>query len=510
MNSFHFIISHAKLYGFIFPSSEIYDGISAIYDYGPYGTLLKNNIKDYWWKSMVQLHKNIVGIDSSILMNPIIWKASGHIDAFNDPLIDNKDSRRRYRADILVEEFCDKIEYKINKISEKAKNILGTSFDERFFLDTPQISDLKIKKENILNRLAIYMKKKNINDIRGLIEELEIKETESGSKRWTNVREFNLMFKTYFGSQTKDSLELYLRPETAQGSFVNFSNVNKSTGMKIPFGIAQIGKAFRNEIIARQFIFRMREFEQMEMQFFVSPAFEKEWFEYWKKVRFKWHLSLTTEPNFYRFHDHDKLAHYANSATDIEFLFPFGFKEIEGIHSRTDFDLKNHQKFSGKKLQYFDLKCNKHYTPYTIETSIGLDRMFLGLFTSSLKEEEFSKGNFRRVLKLPKILSPIKAAIFPLLKRDGLPELAEKIFNELKCKYMVIYDSNESIGKRYRKQDAIGTPICFTVDYKSLLDYTVTIRHRDNMKQNRLSINKITYFLEDNISTNKKKYYDLN
>lgn len=500
MNSLHFIISHAKLYGFIFPSCEIYDGISAIYDYGPYGILLKKNIKDYWWKSMVQLHRNIVGIDSSILMNPIIWKASGHIDAFNDPLIDNKDSHRRYRADILIEEYCDRIEYKINKISEKAKNILGSSFDKCYLFDTsPQIRKLKRKKENIMNRLEIDIKKKNINDIRNIIEELEIKETESGSKRWTDVRIFNLMFKTYFGSHIDDSIELYLRPETAQGSFVNFPNVNKSTGMKIPFGIAQIGKAFRNEIIARQFIFRMREFEQMEMQFFVDPLLEKEWFEYWKQVRFKWHLSLTKDPHFYRFHDHDKLAHYANAATDIEFLFPFGFKEIEGIHSRADFDLKNHQKFSGKKLQFFDTKSNRHYTPYIIETSIGLDRMFLGLFSYSLKEEEISNGNFRSVLKLPKILAPIKAAIFPLVKKDGLPELAEKIFNELKWKYMVVYESNESIGKRYRKQDAIGTPFCFTVDYKSLLDYTVTVRHRDNMRQERLSINKLSYFLEEKI-----------
>lgn len=504
MNSFHFIISHAKSYGFIFPSCEIYDGISAIYDYGPYGILLKNNIKDYWWKSMIQLHRNIVGVDTSILMHPSIWKASGHIEAFNDPLIDNKDSHRRFRADTLVEEYCDRIENKIHKTIEKARNILGEEFDENhFFLTSPKITELKIKKERIIKRLTIAMDNKNLNDIRSLIEELEIREIENGSKNWTDVREFNLMFKTYFGSIKHAPLELYLRPETAQGIFVNFSNVAKSALMKIPFGIAQIGKAFRNEIIARQFIFRMREFEQMEMQFFIDPIQEREWYEYWKQVRFKWHLSLTKDPHFYRFHDHEKLAHYANTATDIEFLFPFGFKEIEGIHSRTDFDLKNHQKYSGKKLQYFDSNNHQHYTPYVIETSLGLDRMFLGIFSATLKEEEFSKGNFRSVLKLPIHLSPIKAAIFPLVKKDGLPELAEKIFNELKWKYMVIYEANESIGKRYRRQDAIGTPFCFTVDYYSLQDYTVTVRHRDSMKQERLSINKITYLLEEKLDIQK-------
>lgn len=504
MNSFNFIISHAKSYGFIYPSCEIYDGISSIYDYGPYGILLKNNIKDYWWKSMIQLHKNIVGLDSSILMHPSIWKASGHVDAFNDPLIDNKDSRRRYRADLLVEEYCSNIEYKINKTIEKARNFLGEEFyKQNFFFTSPKINELREQKENIMKRLAIALNKKNLNDIRLLIEELEIRDTESGSKRWTNVREFNLMFKTKLGSLRQNTLELYLRPETAQGVFVNFSNISNSTRMKIPFGVAQIGKAFRNEIIARQFIFRMREFEQMEMQFFVAPTQEREWFEYWRQTRFKWHLSLTKDPHFYRFHDHDKLAHYANAATDIEFLFPFGFKEIEGIHSRTDFDLKNHQKFSGKKLHYFDSNSHQHYTPYVIETSIGLDRMFFGLFSSSLKEEEFTKGNFRSVLKLPIALAPIKAAILPLVKKDGLPELAEKIFNELKFKYMVIFEVNESIGKRYRRQDAIGTPFCFTVDYYSLQDYTVTVRHRDNMKQERLSINKIIYLLEDKMDIQK-------
>lgn len=503
MNSFHFVISHAKMYGFIFPSCEIYDGINSIYDYGPYGILLKNNIKDYWWKSMIQLHKNIVGIDSSILMHPNIWKASGHIYAFNDPLIDNKDSRHRYRADLLIEEYCSKIEYKIHKTVEKAINFLGEEFDEHnFFIASFKIDELREQKENIMKRLAIAMNKKKLNDIRKLIEELEIRDPENGSKKWTNVREFNLMFKTKLGSLKENTLELYLRPETAQGVFVNFSNIYNSTRMKIPFGIAQIGKVFRNEIIARQFIFRMREFEQMEMQFFVEPTQEKKWYEYWRQTRFKWHLSLTIDPHFYRFHDHDKLAHYASAATDIEFLFPFGFKEIEGIHSRTDFDLKNHQKFSGKKLHYFDSNSHQHYIPYVIETSIGLDRMFFGLFSSSLKEEN-TKGNFRSVLKLPIALAPIKAAILPLVKKDGLPELAERIYNELKFKYMVIYEANESIGKRYRRQDAIGTPFCFTVDYYSLQDYTVTVRYRDNMRQERLSINKIISLLDDKMDIQK-------
>jgi glycyl-tRNA synthetase len=501
MNSFNFIISHAKLYGFIFPSCEIYDGISSIYDYGPYGILLKNNIKDYWWKSMVQLHKNIVGLDTSILMHPTIWKASGHLDSFNDPLIDNKDSHRRYRADTLIEEYCSRIEYKIHKIIEKTRNFFGKEFDEQNF--SPKIAKLKEQKASIIKRLTIAMDNKNLNDIRNLIEDLDISDTESGSKRWTDVREFSLMFKTYLGSLRHNSLELYLRPETAQGIFINFSNVSNSTRMKIPFGIAQIGKVFRNEITARQFIFRMREFEQMEMQFFIEPSKEIEWYEYWIETRFKWHLSLTKDPHFYRFHYHNQLAHYASAAIDIEFLFPFGFKEIEGIHSRTDFDLKNHQKFSGKKLHYFNANNHRHYTPYVIETSIGLDRMFLGLFSSSLKEEEISKGNFRSVLKLPIALAPVKAAILPLVKKDGLPELAEKIFNELKCKFMVIYDEDESIGKRYRRQDAIGTPFCFTVDYYSLQNYTVTVRYRDNMRQERLSINKIIFLLEEKMDINK-------
>lgn len=500
MNSFHFVISHAKSYGFIFPSCEIYDSLSAIYDYGPYGILLKNNIKDYWWKSMIKLHRNIVGVDTSILMHPRIWKASGHLDAFNDTLIDNKDSRRRYRADILIEEYCFTLEHKINKLVKKARNLVEEEFDDtHFFYTSSKVAELKRKKESIMKRLVIAMKKKNLNDIRNLIEELEIKDSESGSKSWTDVREFNIMFKTHFGSLKQDTLELYLRPETAQGIFVNFSNVSISTRKKIPFGIAQVGKAFRNEIIARQYIFRMREFEQMEMQFFVAPNQEREWYEYWKEIRFKWHLSLTIDPNFYRFHEHAKLAHYANLATDIEFLFPFGFKEIEGIHSRTDFDLKNHQKYSGKKLQYFYSNSHQHYIPYIIETSIGVDRMFLGLFSSSLKEEE-TKVNFRSVLKFSRALAPIKAAIFPLVKKDGLPELAEKIFNELKWKYMLKYEANESIGKRYRRQDAIGTPFCFTVDYHSLQNYTITVRYRDNMRQERLSINKLPYLLEENIN----------
>lgn len=501
MNSFHFVISHAKKHGFIFPSCDIYDGLSAIYDYGPSGILLKNNIKDYWWKSMIKLHRNIVGVDTSILMHPTIWKASGHVDAFNDALIDNKDSRRRYRADILIEEYCYRIEHKMNKFVDKARNLLEEEFDEtHFFYTSSPLAEFKRKKESIMKRLVIALKKKNLNDIRTLIEELEIKDSESGTKSWTDVREFNLMFKTHFGSLKQETLELYLRPETAQGIFVNFSNVSNSTRIKIPFGVAQIGKAFRNEIIARQYIFRMREFEQMEMQFFVAPTQEREWYEYWKEIRFKWHLSMTKDPHYYRFHEHANLAHYANAATDIEYLFPFGFKEIEGIHSRSDFDLKNHQKYSGKKLQSFDSKNHLHYTPYIIETSIGLDRMFLGLFSSSLKEEEFDKGHFRSVLKFPIYLAPIKAAIFPLVKKDGLPELAEKIFNELKWKYMVKYEANESIGKRYRRQDAIGTPFCFTVDYHSLQNYTITVRYRDNMRQERLSINKLPNFLEENIN----------
>jgi glycyl-tRNA synthetase len=494
------IVSHAKEYGFIFPSSEIYDGMAAVYDYGQYGVELKNNIKQYWWKSMTQMHENIVGIDSAIFMHPTIWKASGHVDAFNDPLIDNKDSKKRYRADVLIEDHIAKIEDKINKEVEKAHKRFGDSFDKAQFLATnPRVLENQAKIDDITKRFAELMNDNDLVGVKALIEELGIVCPISGTRNWTDVRQFNLMFSTQMGSVSEDTNVVYLRPETAQGIFVNYLNVQKTGRMKIPFGIAQIGKAFRNEIVARQFIFRMREFEQMEMEFFVRPGTEMQWFKYWKETRIKWHLALGISEDKYRFHDHDKLAHYANAATDIEFEFPFGFKELEGIHSRTNFDLKRHQEFSGKKLQYFDPELNESYIPYVIETSIGLDRTFLAVFSNAFLEETLEDGSIRTVLNLPKVLSPIKAAILPLVKKDGMPEKAREVMDLLKPEFMVQYDEKDAIGKRYRRQDAIGTPYCITIDTETLENNTVTIRERDTMHQDRIAISELAAYIHKGI-----------
>lgn len=469
------VISHAKEYGFVFQSSEIYDGLSAVYDYGQNGSELKNNIKTYWWKSMVQMHENIVGIDAAIFMHPTTWKASGHVDGFNDPMIDNKDSKKRYRADQLLE---DKIaRYEKDGKAEKAL-ALQLAMDEALKAD-------------------------NLAGLKDLIVEHEIACPISGTRNWTDVRQFNLMFSTQIGAVAEDSDQIYLRPETAQGIFVNYLNVQKTGRMKIPFGIAQIGKAFRNEVIARQFIMRMREFEQMEMQFFVRPGSEMEWYEYWKTTRLKWHKALGTSDQKYRYHDHTKLAHYANAAVDIEFEFPFGFKEVEGIHSRTDFDLSQHQKFSGKKMQYFDPEINQNYTPYVIETSIGLDRMFLLTLINAFEEQDLSTGDkkdSRTVLKLHPCLAPVKAAILPLTKKDGLPEKAREIMDSLKLDFNLTYEEKDSIGKRYRRQDAIGTPFCVTVDHQTLEDNTVTIRHRDSMEQERVPADNLEQIIAQRVS----------
>lgn len=482
------VISHAKEYGFIFQSSEIYDGLSAVYDYGQNGAELKKNIREYWWQAMVQLNDNIVGIDAAIFMHPTTWKASGHVDAFNDPLIDNKDSKKRYRADVLVEDHVAKIEGKIDKEVAKASKRFGDTFDKEQFLKTnPRVLDYRTKANSILKRLGKSLENEDLADVKALIEELGIACPISGSKNWTDVKQFNLMFGTKLGATADSAMDLYLRPETAQGIFVNFLNVQKTGRMKIPFGIAQTGKAFRNEIVARQFIFRMREFEQMEMQYFIKPGTQKEWYDTWKEKRLGWHLSLGLGEEKYRFHNHEKLAHYADAASDIEFKFPFGFKELEGIHSRTDFDLGSHEKFSGKKLQYFDPEENKSYVPYVLETSIGLDRMFLAVFSSALQEEELDNNTTRTVLKIPAVLAPTKAAVLPLLKRDGLPEIAHNIVDELKWDYNVAYDEKDAVGRRYRRQDAVGTPFCITVDHQTLEDGTVTIRHRDTMEQQRVA-----------------------
>ncbi len=500
------LISHSKEYGFVFQSSEIYDGLSAVYDYGPMGVELKNNIKKYWWDSMVSLHQNIVGIDTAIFMHPNTWKASGHVDAFNDPLIDNKDSKKRYRADQLVEGYCEKIDIKIMKDVAKAKKRFGDAFDEAEFRSTNgRIIDRQKRIDEVMSRMAALLTAEDMEGMKALIEELEIACPESGSRNWTDVRQFNLMFSTQLGNISGSESKLYLRPETAQGIFVNFLNVQKSTRQKIPFGIAQIGKAFRNEIVARQFIFRMREFEQMEMQFFVRPGEEMKFYEQWKESRINWHKSLGTSAEKLRFHDHEKLAHYANAATDIEFQFPFGFRELEGIHSRTDFDLNQHQELSGKKLQYFDPELNESYVPYVVETSIGCDRMFLAMMTNALQEETVpdasGKDSTRIVLKLPKALAPVKVAILPLLKnKEELTTMAAGIYDKLKLSFNCQYDEKDAIGKRYRRQDAIGTPYCVTVDFDSLEDNTVTIRDRDTLKQKRVHIDALVGEIQEGVS----------
>ncbi len=461
------IISHAKEYGFVFPSSEIYDGLQAVYDYGQNGVELKNNLKQVWWKAMTQLHDNIVGVDAAIFMHPLTWKASGHVDGFNDPMIDNKDSKKRYRADQLLE----------GKAEEYAA------------------AGQKDKADALLQKMGELLSAEKLDEVRDLIIAEGITCPISKTSNWTEVRQFNLMFSTQVGSVAEDSSLIYLRPETAQGIFVNFLNVQKSGRMKVPFGIAQIGKAFRNEIVARQFTFRMREFEQMEMQFFVRPGSEMEWYEKWKETRMRFHKAIGLPAEKLKYHDHEKLAHYANAAVDIEFEFPFGFREIEGIHSRTDFDLRNHQELSKKKLQYFDPdlgedgKAIGNYIPYVIETSVGADRMFLAAFCNAYTVETGEKE--RTYLKLHPALSPIKAAVLPLVKKDGLAEKAQEIAASLRLHFRTVYDEGGAIGKRYTRQDLIGTPFCIAVDYETMENNTVTIRHRDSMEQERVPIDQL-------------------
>ena len=495
------IVSHCKEYGFVFPSSDIYDGLGAVYDYGQNGVELKNNIKQYWWQSMVLLHENIVGLDSAVFMHPTVWKASGHVDAFNDPLIDNRDSKKRYRADVLIEDQIGKYEEKIEKEIAKARKRFGEAFDEAQFRSTnPRVLENEAKKNALHERFAKAMGEMNLDELKQIILDEEIACPISGTRNWTDVRQFNLMFKTEVGSTADGASTIYLRPETAQGIFVNYLNVQKTGRMKIPFGIAQIGKAFRNEIVARQFIFRMREFEQMEMQYFVKPGTELQWFEQWKQTRMAWHQALGFGAENYRFHDHEKLAHYANAASDVEFRMPFGFKEVEGIHSRTDFDLSQHAKFSGRKIEYFDPDINESYTPYVIETSIGVDRMFLSVLCHAYQEEKLEGGDTRVVLKLPAALAPTKLAIMPLVKKEGLPEKARKIMDELKFHFNCKYDEKDSIGKRYRRQDAVGTPFCITIVHETLKDGCVTLRDRDTMQQERVPVSELRARLEDKVS----------
>ncbi len=481
-NKFQQIISHAKEYGFVFPSSEIYDGLSAVYDYGPYGSELKKNLRDYWWKSMTQMHENIVGIDAAIFMHPKTWKASGHVDNFSDPMIDNRDSNKRYRVDHLIEGLAD-------NLKDEGKT---------------EESDRLIAEMDRLLAAEDYI------PLKELITSNNIVCSVSGTANWTDIRQFNLMFSTQLGSVAEDADTIYLRPETAQGIFVNFLNVQKTSRMRIPFGIAQTGKAFRNEIVARQFIFRMREFEQMEMQFFVRPGTEGEWYRYWKEARLQWHLSLGVSADKYRYHDHVKLAHYAKEACDIEFEFPMGFKEVEGIHSRSDFDLSQHQLYSKKKMQYFDNDVNPatgkpfgNYIPYVVETSIGLDRMFLLILSESYEEETLTKEDgstdSRAVLHIPAKIAPVKLAILPLVKKDGLPEISRKVMDDCKPHFRCFYEEKDAIGKRYRRQDAIGTPFCVTIDHQTKEDETVTIRYRDTMLQERIPAGKVREIVMNNI-----------
>ncbi len=468
------VIAHAKEYGFVFPSSEIYDGLQAVYDYGHNGVELKNNLKQYWWLAMTRLRDDVVGIDSAIFMHPTIWKASGHVDSFNDPMIDNRDSKKRYRADVLIEEAAAKIE---NTNPKRA--------------------------QELVEKLARALEKEDFETVRQIIVDEKIVCPISGTANWTEVRQFNLMFSTQIGALADDADQIYLRPETAQGIFVNFLNVQKTSRQQLPFGIAQIGKAFRNEVVARQFIFRMREFEQMEMQYFVRPGTQLEWFDQWKAGRMAWHKLLGIAPEKFRFKKHEKLAHYADAAVDIEFEFPFGFKEVEGIHSRTDFDLSAHQTYSRKKLQYHDTELKQSYVPYVVETSIGADRLFLMVLSAALTHEKIGEGDnekARTYLKIHPALAPIKAAIFPLVKKDGMPEKAMQIFNELKYDFKVFYEDSAAIGKRYTRQDLIGTPYCITVDGETLQNDTVTIRDRDTTAQQTVPLAGLKQWLYERVS----------
>ena len=463
-NTFQNLISHCKEYGYIFQSSEIYDGLAAVYDYGQNGAQLKKNIRDAWWKTMTQMQDNIVGIDAAIFMHPTTWKASGHVDNFSDPMIDNKDSQKRYRVDHLIEAFVESLEKEAGAA--------------------------------LIHQMEQLLAADDLAGIKQLIIDNNIKCSVSGTCNWTDVRQFNLMFSTELGSIADEASTIYLRPETAQGIFVNFLNVQKTGRMKIPFGIAQTGKAFRNEIVARQFIFRMREFEQMEMQYFIRPGSQMEWYEHWKAERMRWHQEVMGFPAArLQFHKHIKLAHYADAAVDVEFEFPFGWKELEGVHSRTDFDLKQHQEFSKKKQQYFDTEINQNYIPYVVETSVGLDRLVLATLSNAYAEEKWNREDgtpdSRVVLKIPANLAPTKLAVLPLTKKDGLPDIARDIIKNCRGAFPCFYEEKDSIGKRYRRMDAIGTPFCVTVDHQSKEDGTVTIRYRDTMTQKRVHMDDV-------------------
>lgn len=448
------IVALCKNRGFIFAGSDIYGGLANTWDYGPLGARMKNNVKDTWRKRFIQERRNSYEVDADILMHPKVWEASGHIASFSDPLLDCKECKMRHRADTLIENF------------------------------DPDAHPDKMTKEEMFEYIKAH----------------SIPCPHCGKHNFTDIREFNLMFQTYRGVTNDAKSVIYLRPENAQGEYVNFLNVQRSMRAKLPFSIGQIGKAFRNEITPGNFTFRTIEFEQMEFQTFCKKGSDNELYDYFKQFGKKYFEDLGIAPEHLRFHDHEKLAHYANAATDIEFHMPFGFKEVEGIHSRTDFDLSQHEKFSGRSIKYFDPQTNESYTPYVIETSIGVDRMFLSVMCHSFCEEKLENGETRTVLRLPAALAPVKLCVMPLVKKDGLPEMARKIIDDLKFHFNCQYDEKDTVGKRYRRQDAIGTPYCVTVDYDTLKDNTVTLRFRDTMEQERVGIDQLRGIIEDKVS----------
>ena len=470
-SSLEAVVALAKRRGFVFQSSEIYGGLNGVWDFGPLGVELLRNLKEAWWQAMT-LREDIEGLDAAILMHPRVWEASGHVEQFSDPMVDNKVSKMRYRADTLIEDF-------IERLRAKGKEAEACYWEERLRQATePQ-------------------------DYYRIIVEAQIPDPVSGTREWTEVRHFNLMFKTFFGPVEDNSSIVYLRPETAQGIYVNFQNVLQSSRQKIPFGIAQIGKAFRNEVTPRNFLFRTREFEQMEMQYFVKPGTEQQWFDYWLQERYRWYRSLGMPEERLRIKPHEKLAHYAAAAVDIEFRFPFGWGELEGIHSRTDFDLRRHQEYSGKRLEYVDPVTRERYIPYVIETSAGATRSFLAFLCNAYDEEAIPDGKgtteTRIVLRLHPALAPVKVAVFPLVNREGMPEVARKLYEELRRHVRAEYDDSGAIGRRYRRHDEIGTPFCVTVDGQTLQDETVTIRDRDTMEQIRLPLHRVLEYVRERV-----------
>lgn len=481
------VVSLAKRRGFVFQSSEIYGGLNGCWDYGPLGVELLKNIKEEWWKAMTY-REDVEGLDAAILMHPRVWEASGHVENFTDPMIDCKQCKARFRLDVLGDSISQ-------KKKEKALDEIKKDFKDK--ISVLQKIESKLTNPGDDDPFNLLLEDADVGRV--LLSKLNCPQC-GNVNTFTDARKFNLMFKTFIGPVEDSSSVVYLRPETAQGIFVNFLNVQGTSRQKIPFGIAQVGKAFRNEINTKNFLFRTREFEQMEMQFFVNPKEDKKWYEYWKEERMKWFVSLGMRREKLRYHDHHptKLAHYAKEAADIEYEFPFGWGEIEGVHNRTNFDLTRHEEFSGKSLKYFDEETKEKYVPYIIETSAGASRSFMAFLIDSLFEEEV-KGEMRTVLRLHPKLAPIKAGIFPLVNRDGMPEVARNIESDLRKHLKVFYDDKGAVGRRYRRQDEAGTPYCITVDTETLNYQTVTVRDRDSMEQVRVSMDKLREYLINKI-----------